>query len=117
MSTAEIKLITKIRDDYSQEQKGISKLERLKQLNKKAKRPAQLFAYIFGILGTLILGTGMCLVMPEVAANMMTLGVVVGVVGIIFVSVNYFIYKKLLANGKRKYSEQIINLSDELLKK
>ncbi len=63
------------------------------------------------------MGAGMCLVMPEVVANMMTVGVIVGVVGIIFVSVNYLIYKKLLANGKRKYSEQIINLSDELLKK
>ena len=117
MSTAEMKLVSNIRADYAEEEKEMSKMEQLKLLNKKARQPAKIFAYIFGILGTLILGTGMCLVMPDVIVGMITLGIIVGVVGIIMVSLNYFIYKKILKNGKRKYSEKIIALSDELLNK
>ena len=44
----------------------------------------------------------------------MIVGIVVGLVGIAMVSVNYFIYKKLLAKGKQKYGSDIIRLAQEI---
>ena len=43
--------------------KPASKLVALKKLDRRARRAAELFAYIFGIAGALILGTGMSLCM------------------------------------------------------
>ena len=101
-----------IRQQYM-EQKP-TKLDVLKELDKKVKRPAQIFTYTFGTIGSLVLGTGMCLAM-KIIGDMMALGIVVGVVGIAMVSVNYPLYKKILNSRKKKYGKEIIELSNELL--
>ena len=41
--------------------KSASKLTALKKLDAKAKRPASIFAYSFGIVSALLFGVGMCL--------------------------------------------------------
>ena len=43
--------------------KDTSKVLALKKLDRKAKNKANIFAYTFGIVMTLVLGTGMCLSM------------------------------------------------------
>ena len=57
----------------------------------------------------------MCVAMQVIFAELMWLGILVGVIGILMVSANYFIYKKLLAKGKEKYAEQILSLSNAIL--
>ena len=42
------------------------------------------------------------------------LGIIIGLVGIVGVSVNYPIYKKLLENGKKKYAFDIIELAKQI---
>lgn len=42
------------------------------------------------------------------------LGIVIGIIGMIGVGVNYPIYKKLLANGKKKYAFEIMELAKEI---
>ena len=42
------------------------------------------------------------------------IGIVIGLVGIFGVSINYFIYKKLLEKGKIKYGNDIIALAKEI---
>lgn len=99
------------------DQKPTSKLIALKKLDRKAKLPANIFAYTFGVLGALVLGVGMCLCMGVIGKTMsmaMPLGVVIGVVGIAMVSANYFIYKKLLNAGKKKYAFEIMELAKEI---
>ena len=93
---------------------GQEDVEQLQKLDRKVRRPASLFAYVFGAAGALVLGTGMCLAM-KIIANMMVLGIVVGVIGIAMVSANYFIYKAILAHRKKKYAQSVLQLSDELL--
>ena len=44
----------------------------------------------------------------------MILGILIGIIGIIGCSVNYFIYKKMLAKGKNKYGNDIIKLAKEI---
>lgn len=113
MNTNEKQFAEKIRHDY--EEKTTTKLDELKALDRQTRRPAEVFAYIFGTLGSLVLGSGMCLAMPEVIEGYMPLGIAVGIVGIIMVSVNYPIYKAILGSRKRKASGKIMKLSGEIL--
>ncbi len=103
-----------IRQQYAPKSESVTKLEQLKRLDAKVHRPAAVFAYIFGIIGALVLGAGMCLAM-RIIGDLMPLGIVVGVIGIAMVTVNYFIYKAILKSRKRKYADQVMSLSDELL--
>ena len=104
-----------IANEYAPKQ--TSKVKALKKLDAKAKRPANIFAYTFGILFTLLLGVSMCLCMGVIGANdvtTMTIGIIVGLIGIFAVSVNYFIYKKILEKSKNTYASDIIKLASEI---
>ena len=114
MTMTESKTVESIKAQYLPEEK--SGLDELKALDRKVKRPAEIFAYTFGIVGSLVLGTGMCLAM-KVIGDMMLLGIGVGLVGIAFVTANYFLYKKILKSRKQKYAKEIVELSDTLLNK
>ena len=97
--------------------KETRKVVALKKLDHKAKMPANLFGYIFGIVMTLLLGVGMCLTMNVIGgggALFMALGIIVGMIGIVGVSVNYSIYKKILEKSMAKYSADIIALAKEI---
>ncbi len=97
--------------------KNTSKVVALRKLDRKAKLPANVFAYSFGIVFTLIFGLGMCLAMRVIgsgSAVCIALGIVLGVIGMAGVGVNYPIYKKLLEQGKRKYAFEIMQLAKEI---
>lgn len=116
MTNNQTSQIQKIRSNY--EKKETSKLDQLKTLDKKVRRPVKIFSYIFGSLSSLILGVGMCLAMKIIGANLsflMPLGIGVGLLGILLVSINYPMYKKILKSRKEKFSKQIFELSDSLL--
>ena len=111
-------MVEKIRTKYVE--KKDSSLDELRKLDRKVKAPAEVFAYIFGSVSALIMGAGMSLVMTDVA-NMLGLGdmtvpgIAVGVVGMVLAIVNYPIYKGILNSRKKKYSEQVIALSNKIL--
>lgn len=113
-------LVEKIRTQYT-EQKH-TRLDELKTLDSKVKKPASVFAWVFGAVSAVILGAGMSLVMTDLGAQLgmaetMVPGVIIGVVGLALAIVNYPIYKRILASRKRKYAGRILALSDELLNK
>lgn len=112
MNELELKTVQKIRNKYEEVEK--SKLDELKALDKKVKKAPTVFSYVFGSISSLVLGTGMCLAM-KVIGDMMALGIVVGVVGIGLCSITYPIYKKMLQKRRKKYSKQIIEISDSLI--
>ena len=108
----------KIASEYAP--KKTSKIIALKKLDKYVKKGAMTFAYIFGTVSSLIMGAGMSLAMGVIGGNTFNsvlVGIIIGVVGIARVSVNYSIYKKILASSKRKYKDRIEKLSHELLNK
>ncbi len=117
MKEKEISFAEKMLSSYSEKQP--SKVEELKSLDKKVKRSAEIFAYTFGIISSLILGVGMCLAMKVIGGTnlLMALGIVIGVVGIALCVCNYFIYKAILNSRKKKYASQIISLSNKILNK
>ena len=105
----------KIASEYAT--KETSKVRALKKLDKKAKVPAQVFTYTFGIIAVLIFGVGMCLCMNVIGNGtplMMVLGVIIGLVGIALMSINYPIYKIMLEKGKKKYASDILELAKEI---
>ena len=113
-------LIQKIRTQYTE--KEHTDLDELKKLDKKVKRPATVFAYVFGVLGAIIMGSGMSLVMTDLAATLgltapMTSGIAIGVIGMVMVLVNYPIYKGILGSRRKKYADEIIALSDKIMNK
>jgi len=97
--------------------KDTSKVLALKKLDRKAKNKANIFAYTFGIVMTLVLGTGMCLsmgILGDGSAVIMGCGIALGLLGIAGIGMNYPIYKKLLNAGKEKYAFEILQLAREI---
>ena len=108
----------KIRTQYME--KTPSELDALRELDAKVKRPANVFAYIFGSISAIIMGAGMSLVMTDIGAKIginetMLPGIVIGVIGMVMALVNYPVYKRILSSRKAKYADRIIALSDELM--
>ena len=108
----------KIRTQYVE--KPSSELDELRALDTKVKRPANVFAYIFGSISAVIMGSGMSLVMTDIAEkiglgfNPLVPGIVIGVVGMIMAGVNYPIYRGILNSRKKKFGAKIIELSDKI---
>ena len=110
----------KIRTQYMEKEEKSTDLDKLKELDRKVKRPANVFAYTFGTISALIMGSGMSFVMTDNGeklglGDMMVPGIVIGVVGMIIALVNYPIYKKLLGSRKQKYAKKIIELSEKIM--
>ena len=113
-------IVQKIRTQYME--KEASELDALRTLDAKVKRPANVFAYVFGSISAIIMGAGMSIVMTDIGAalgieNTMVLGIVIGIVGMIMALLNYPIYKAFLGKRKKKYSNEIIKLSEKIINK
>ena len=110
-------LVEKIRTQYVEKEE--SDLDRLHELDKKVKRPVSIFAYSFGTLAALIAGSGMSMVMTDVASSLgntaMPLGIALGALGLIGALLTYPIYKKLLAKRRAKYASEIIEMSEKIM--
>lgn len=96
--------------------KDDSKVVALRKLDARAKLPATIFVYSFGVIAALIAGFGMCLSMGVIGSgkSALVIGIIVGIIGFVGVAINYPIYKKLLAKGKQKYAFVIIQLAKEI---
>lgn len=97
--------------------KDTSKVVALRKLDAKAKLPATVFTYSFGIIAALVTGVGMCLSMKVIGDGttaMFVLGVIIGIAGLLGMGINYPFYKKILKNGKRKYAFEIMELAKKI---
>ena len=110
-------MVEKIRTQYME--KESTELDALRKLDAKVKKPANIFAYVFGSLGAIVMGSGMSLIMTDIGfqigmTEVMIPGIVIGLVGMFMVLVNYPIYKKFLGSRRKKYAKEIIALSDKI---
>lgn len=97
--------------------KDTSKVIALKKLDQRAKLPATITAYTVGVISALLLGLGMCLTMGVLGSGtgaLFILGIIIGIIGIVGICVNYPLYKKLIAAGKKKYAYEIMQLAKEI---
>ena len=110
----------KIRAQYVEKQTG--EIDALRALDAKVKRPANVFAYVFGSISAIVMGAGMSLVMTDVGAaigiaDALVPGIAIGVVGLGMALLTYPIYKGILGSRKKKYAAQILKLSEQYLNK
>ncbi|MDO4849350.1 MAG: dihydropteridine reductase [Coriobacteriia bacterium] len=97
--------------------KDTSKVVALHKLDRRAKLPANIAANSIGIVACLVFGAGMCLAMGVIGDGstlMLVLGVVVGIAGMAGMGVNYFVYKRLLEQGRQKYAADILRLASQI---
>lgn len=111
-------LVQKIRTQYTEKEN--TKLDELKELDSRVKRPANIFAYLFGTVSAIVMGAGMSLVMTDIGSTVglkdpMAPGIAIGVAGMAMAIANYPLHKKILGSRRKKYASQIIELSDKLM--
>lgn len=111
-------MVQKIRTQYTEREN--TQLDALKALDKKVKKPANVFAVVFGSISAVVMGSGMSLVMTDIGAiigieSPMFPGIIIGIVGLVMSLLTYPMYKKILNSRKKKYASEIIKLSDNIM--
>lgn len=99
------------------------KMEQLRKLDQSVTQKATMVSLAVGIIGALILGIGMSLAMSELNEVLgvykevgMIFGIIIGIVGIVFVCIAYPLYQRTLQKEREKAAPEILRLTDELLK-
>ena len=117
-SAQQQKEVEAIRKKYLPQEE--TKIEQLRRLHAIPTQKAQAISIAVGIIGTLIMGTGMSLAMTDIGAALgslaMIIGIAVGLVGMVLVALAYPIYNRVLKKQREKIAPEILHLSDELLK-
>ena len=122
-SAKEQEEIKAIRNKYVAKEETEDKMTQLRRLDNNATQKATVLSLVFGIVGALILGIGMSLAMTEIGKILalseftsMLIGISIGIVGIVLVSLAYPLYNKILKIEREKIAPEIIRLTDELMK-
>ena len=117
-SAAQQQEVENIRKKYLPKEED--KMEQLRKLHAIPTQKAQTASLIVGVVGALIMGTGMSLAMTDIGAALgnlaMVLGIAVGLVGMVLIALAYPIYNRVLKKQREKIAPEILRLSDELLK-
>ena len=108
----------KIRTQYME--KTPAELDALRELDAKVKRPANVFAYVFGSISAVVMGAGMSLVMTDIGATLgiasaLVPGIVIGALGLGMALLTYPAYKRILDRRKKKYGTEILTLSEKIM--
>ena len=122
-SAKEQEEIKAIRKKYAVQEKTEDKMEQLRRLDAAVTQKATSVSLVFGVIGALILGMGMSLAMTDIGKIIgllggmaMLIGILIGIVGIVLVSVAYPIYNSIIKKEREKIAPEIIRLTDELMK-
>lgn len=112
-SAGEQERIRAIRSKYMPRQE--SKLEQLHRLDDAVTQKATVCGLVAGVLGALIMGTGMscCLVW---AGKWFVPGIAIGLAGMALAAAAYPIYSRVLRKERERIAPQILQLTDELMK-
>jgi hypothetical protein len=117
-SAEQQKEVEEIRKKYLPKEED--KMEQLRRLHSIPTQKAQAASLAVGVVGALIMGTGMSLAMTEIGAVLgrlaMMIGIAVGLAGMVLVALAYPIYNRVLKKQREKIAPKILLLSDELLK-
>ncbi len=105
--------IKKIRDKYLPKEQAIDKMEELLRLDRNVSNNANAISLAVGIIGTLIMGIGMCCALVW---NLFGLGIPIGIIGIALLCLAYPIYNAVIKKEREKIAPEILRLTDELMK-
>lgn len=120
-SAQQQKEIEEIRKKYLP--KETDRMEQLRKLHAVPGEKARRAALGVGIIGVLIMGTGMSLCMTNLGELLgaykdyaMVIGIAVGVAGMVPAALAYPLYNRVLKKQRQRIAPEILRLSDELLK-
>ena len=91
------------------------KMEQLRRLDASVTQKGTIVALIVGIIGTLVLGIGMCCCMVWQSVWFIP-GIIVGMIGIAVLATAYPLYNYVTRKEREKIAPEIIRLTDELMK-
>ena len=111
-SAKEQEEINRIRKKYVATE---DKMEQLRKLDAGVTHKAATASITVGIIGALILGTGMCCAMVWQGLWFIP-GIFIGLIGMAVVAVAYPIYQKVIQKEREKIAPEVIRLTDELMK-
>ena len=114
-SAAQQQEVERIRKKYLPETKEEDKLARLRRLDESCTGKATALSLIVGVVGTLLLGVGMCCTMVW-SEGWFIPGIVIGVVGIGVLCCAYPLYNHVLEKERQRIAPEILRLTEELLK-
>lgn len=103
--------VKQIRERYIPKEEN--KMDQLRKLDQSVTKPGMIAALILGIVGSLIMGFGMCCVMVW-GNTLFAVGIVVGIIGMVILGAAYPMYVKRTAKEREKLAPQILALADEL---
>ena len=122
-SAKEQEEIKAIRSKYDSTERSEDKMARLRRLDAGVTEKATAVSLVLGILGALILGSGMSLILTDLPKYLglsgslsMVLGVAIGIVGIVLVCLAYPVYNSIVKKERERIAPEILRLTDELLK-
>lgn len=111
--------INDIRKKYLPKEEN--KMEQLRRLDAGVYRKGSVASLVVGIIGALIMGSGMSLVMTDLGAKLgfdavLVPGIIIGVIGLALVCAAYPIYVAVTKHERERIAPEILRLSEELLK-
>lgn len=113
--------ISKIRNKYLTDTAAgeVDKMEQLRQLDAAVTRKATVPSLTLGIIGAMVMGTGMSLIMTNIGeylglVSTLIPGIVIGLVGMVGVIFAYPLYHCILKRQRKKAAPQILKLTEEL---
>ena len=122
-SAKEQEEIKRIRSKYQPQEVQEDKMQRLRRLDASVTEKATVVSLVIGIVGALIMGSGMSLVMTDIGDILgiekslgSFVGILVGVPGIVLLSLAYPLYNRTLRKEREKVASEILRLSEELMK-
>lgn len=107
--------VREIRDKYIPKEKEGDKLEQLRSLDGSVTKKGTIVSLLVGMLGCLVLGTGMSCVMVW-GENLFLTGVIIGIIGLVGMIAAYPMYVYITGKERERIAPEILRLSEELLK-
>lgn len=120
-SAKEQEELKRIRQKYQPQEED--KMTRLRKLDAGVTQKATWISLAIGIIGALVMGTGMSLAMTNLGERLglqgtlgMVIGVIIGIVGIILVCLAYPVYNCVIKREREKIAPEVLQLTEELMK-
>lgn len=87
------------------------KMDKLRRLDKSVAKPGTVISISVGIVGTLIMGLGICLCLEW---SRFVSGVIIGIIGMAVLGTAYPIFKYITRKQREKIAPEILRLTDEI---
>ena len=112
-SAKQQKEVEQIRKKYLPKEED--KMEILRKMDKEAEKPGMVASLVLGIMGSLLLGVGMCCTMIwNTSLSIFVVGIIVGIIGMLIMAVAYPVYTKVTKKQREKIADRVLTLTEEL---